>query len=68
MSALRSRDENGVLTPPSRVAYSSLVDGGSPDHCLTEAHYRLWLSDPLARYGVENATLAPGYRAPATKT
>lgn len=38
----------------------------SPNHSLTEEQYRLWLSDPLALYGVENAKLAPGYRAPAT--
>jgi len=36
----------------------------SPDHALTDEHYRLWLKDPLALYGVENAKLAPGYRAP----
>jgi hypothetical protein len=36
----------------------------SPDHSLKEEQYRLWLSDPLALYGVENATLAPGYRPP----
>ena len=40
----------------------------SPDHRLKEEQYRLWLSDPLALYGVENAKLAPGYRAPATST
>lgn len=40
----------------------------SPDHCLKEEQYRLWLSDPLALYGVENAKLAPGYRAPAVQT
>ena len=40
----------------------------SPSHSLTEEQYRLWLSDPLALYGVENAKLAPGYRAPATST
>ena len=40
----------------------------SPDHRLKEEQYRLWLSDPLALYGVENAKLAPGYQAPATKT
>ncbi|WP_336927172.1 WYL domain-containing protein [Vibrio cholerae] len=40
----------------------------SPNHSLTEEHYRLWLSDPLALYGVENAKLAPGYRAPVTST
>ena len=36
----------------------------SPDHRLKEEQYRLWLSDPLALYGVENAKLAPGYQAP----
>jgi len=36
----------------------------SPDHRLKEEQYRLWLSDPLALYGVENAKLAPGYRSP----
>lgn len=38
----------------------------SPDHSLKEEQYRLWLSEPLALYGVENAKLAPGYRAPVT--
>lgn len=38
----------------------------SPDHRLTEEQYRLWLADPLALYGVENAKLAPGYQAPGT--
>ncbi len=36
----------------------------SPDHRLKEEQHRLWLSDPLALYGVENAKLAPGYRPP----
>jgi hypothetical protein len=36
----------------------------SPDHRLTEEQYRLWLADPLALYGVENASLAPGYQSP----
>lgn len=40
----------------------------SPNYSLTEEQYRLWLSDPLALYGVENAKLAPGYQAPAAKT
>ncbi|MCF8162366.1 MAG: WYL domain-containing protein [Polynucleobacter sp.] len=40
----------------------------SPDHRIKEEQYRLWLSDPLALYGVENAKLAPGYQAPAGKT
>lgn len=40
----------------------------SPDHRLKEEQYRLWLSDPLTLYGVENAKLAPGYQPPATRT
>jgi hypothetical protein len=40
----------------------------SPDHRLKEEQYRLWLSDPLALYGVENAKLAPGYQAPTVQT
>ena len=40
----------------------------SPDHSIKEEQYRLWLSDPLALYGVENAKLAPGYRPPAIQT
>ncbi len=40
----------------------------SPDHSLKEEQYRLWLSDSLALYGVENAKLAPGYRAPEKST
>jgi hypothetical protein len=39
----------------------------SPDHSLKEEQYRLWLSDPLALYGVENAKLAPGYRSPTAQ-
>ncbi len=38
----------------------------SPDHRLKDEQYRLWLSDPLALYGVENAKLAPGYQAPSS--
>lgn len=38
----------------------------SPDHRLKEEQYRLWLCDPLALYGVENAKLAPGYQAPGS--
>jgi hypothetical protein len=40
----------------------------SPDHSLKEEQYRLWLSDPLALYGVENAKLAPGYCLPTVPT
>jgi predicted DNA-binding transcriptional regulator YafY len=39
----------------------------SPDHRLIEEQYRLWLADPLALYGVENAKLAPGYQAPVNQ-
>lgn len=39
----------------------------SPDHRLKDEQYRLWLNDPLALYGVENAKLAPGYQSPAAK-
>ena len=39
----------------------------SPDHSLKEEQFRLWLSEPLALYGVENAKLAPGYQAPLAK-
>lgn len=39
----------------------------SPDHRLKEEQYRLWLSDPLALYGVESASLAPGYVLPGAK-
>lgn len=36
----------------------------SPDHRLRGQEFRLWLTVPLALYGVKNAVLAPGYRAP----
>jgi predicted DNA-binding transcriptional regulator YafY len=39
----------------------------SPDHCLTDEHYRLWLCNPLTLYGVENAQLAPGYCPPVER-
>lgn len=38
----------------------------SPDHRLKKEQYRLWVGDPLALYGVENANLAPGYQAPSS--
>lgn len=34
------------------------------DHSLRGPEYRLWLSNPLALYGVKNAILAPGYVTP----
>lgn len=40
----------------------------SPDHSLKEEQFRLWLSDSLDLYGVENAKLAPGCRPPAAQT
>lgn len=36
----------------------------SPDHSIEDKAYRLWLSDPLALYGVESALFAPGYKNP----
>lgn len=36
----------------------------SPDHSLSDEAFRLWLSDPLALYGVGSAFFAPGYRLP----
>lgn len=37
----------------------------SPDHSLRGPEYRLWLKDHLVLYGVESASLAPGYVAKA---
>lgn len=36
----------------------------SPDHSLTDKAFRLWLSNPLALYGVGSALFAPGYQSP----
>ncbi|PYG78466.1 MULTISPECIES: WYL domain-containing protein [unclassified Pseudomonas] len=36
----------------------------STDHSIADEAYRLWLSDPLALYGVKSAKLAPGYKSP----
>lgn len=36
----------------------------SPAHSLPALEFPLWLRDPLALHGVENAVLAPGYVAP----
>lgn len=36
----------------------------SPDHSLKGLEYALWLRDPLALYGANNAHLAPGYVDP----
>ena len=40
----------------------------SPDHRLNEREYPLWLPDPFALYGANNAQLAPGYVDPRTLT
>jgi hypothetical protein len=39
----------------------------SAESSLKKEQYRLWLSDPLALCGVDNARLAPGYQAPTAK-
>ncbi len=71
------RMDYGMTDGPIRMRVRAAVAGymllrwsvdASPDHSLKEEQYRLWLSDPLALYGVENAKLAPGYRAPKGKT
>ncbi len=61
--------QDGVLHMKLRAATAGYIlrkwsVDCSPDHCLHGAEYRLWLRDALALYGVANATLAPGYRAP----
>lgn len=38
----------------------------SPDHSQNDEAFRLWLSDPLALYGVGSALFAPGYRLPSS--
>lgn len=38
----------------------------SPDHRISDEAFRLWLSDPLALYGVGSALFAPGYEHPKT--
>ncbi len=62
--------EGGVLHMKLRAATAGYILRGwnvdcSPDHSLRGHEYRLWLKDHLALYGVANATLAPGYRAPS---
>ncbi|CAK9888602.1 helix-turn-helix transcriptional regulator [Pseudomonas fluorescens] len=61
--------DRGVLRMKLRAATAGYIlrrwsVDCSPDHSLSGHEYRLWLKDPLALYGVANATLAPGYRAP----
>lgn len=36
----------------------------SPDHGIQDEAFRLWLSNPLALYGVGSAKFAPGYKSP----
>ena len=65
--------QNGAIRLRVRAAVAGYMllrwcIDASPDHSLQEEQYRLWLSDPLALYGVENAKLAPGYQAPAINT
>lgn len=61
--------EDGFLTVRVRAANAgymlrrSAIDC-SPDHSLRGLEYALWLRDPLALYGANNAQLAPGYRDP----
>lgn len=62
--------DGGVLRMKLRAATAGYIlrqwsVDCSPDHSLRGHEYRLWLKDHLALYGVANATLAPGYRAPA---
>ncbi|HEH9403991.1 TPA: WYL domain-containing protein [Aeromonas bestiarum] len=62
--------QGGVLRMKLRAATAGYIlrkwsVDCSPDHSLRGHEFRLWLRDALALYGVANATLAPGYRAPA---
>lgn len=61
--------EDNVLRLRARAALAGYVlrrwsVDCSPDHSLSGPEYLLWLRDPLALYGVESATLAPGYVPP----
>lgn len=63
------RLDRGVLRMKLRAATAGYIlrqlsVDCSPDHSLRGPEYRLWLRDHLALYGVKNALLAPGYRAP----
>ena len=72
ISALDYPMEDGVLRLHVRAALAGYVlrrwsVDCSPDHSLIGPEYRLWLRDPLALYGVESATLAPGYVPPGER-
>jgi hypothetical protein len=61
--------QDGVLRIKLRAATAGYIlrkwsVDCSPEHGLSGHEFRLWLRDPLALYGVKNAVLAPGYRAP----
>lgn len=64
--------EDGTLIVRVRAANAgymlraSTIDC-SPDHSLHGPEFALWLRDPLALYGANNAQLAPGYRDPRAK-
>ncbi|AKU11276.1 hypothetical protein AzCIB_1371 [Azoarcus sp. CIB] len=60
----------GALTINVRAAIAGYVlqqwsVDCSTDHALDPKQYRLSLKDALVLYGVDNAVIAPGYRAPA---
>ena len=72
ISALDYPMEDGVLRLRVRAALAGYVlrrwsVDCSPDHSLAGPEYRLWLRDPLALYGAESATLAPGYVPPGER-
>lgn len=60
---------NGVLRVPLRATAAGYVlrqwhVDCSPDHSIKDEAFRLWLSNPLALYGVNSASFAPGYQEP----
>lgn len=64
---------NGVLCLKLRAAMAGYVlrqwhVDCSPDHSIADEAFRLWLSDPLALYGVGSASFAPGYQKPQSST
>jgi hypothetical protein len=72
IAALDYPMEDGVLRLRVRAALAGFVlrrwnVDCSPNHSLLGPEHRLWLRDPLALYGVESATLAPGYAPPGAR-
>lgn len=60
---------NGVLHLKLRAAMAGYVlrqwhVDCSTNHLIKDEAFRLWLSNPLALYGVESAKFAPGYDSP----